>query len=62
MVKMFIIKNVKCAFCHFLFPSVIYWYDSGLHLLTRPSMTGRVRIGCTVFPQTDAAQFSNSRF
>lgn len=34
MVKMFIIKIVKCAFCHFLFPSVIYWYDSGLHFLT----------------------------
>lgn len=29
MVKMFIIKKVKCAFCHFLFPSVISWHDSG---------------------------------
>lgn len=54
---MFIIKNVKCAFCHFLFPSVIYWYDSGLHSLTR--LTRLVRTGCLNINSADAAQFSN---
>lgn len=52
-----IIKNVKCAFCHFLFRSVIYWYDSGLHLLTRPSLT---RLVSDWLYKTQLHKFTNS--
>lgn len=43
MVKMFIIKNVKCAFCHFLFPSVISWSVSSVwHTVLSCSLWARL--------------------